>query len=269
MHGAEFPFDRLVKESDAVDRRSSMFGLGHLFYPWGFLVQGLAIVHFIRRRPENYWFYVIFFLGPPGAAVYILAEVLPDLGLLRAVFQGFGRRSRIQIVETQILDNPSAANYEELGELYKDQGEFAKAREAFNNAITARSDSIYTFYSRAQSSLGLNDFTAAIPDLERVVGADRKFDYYRAGGLLADAYAKTGQLERAEPLFVEVAQISTTPETLYNYASFLATANRWGEAREWLQKLEAKKRTLPRYMQRRERPWFRKGKALMKVLAAT
>ena len=72
-----------------------MFGLGHLFYPWGFLVQGLAIVHFIRRRPENYWFYVIFFLGPPGAAVYILAEVLPDLGLLRGFFQGFGRRSRI------------------------------------------------------------------------------------------------------------------------------------------------------------------------------
>ncbi len=90
-----------------------MFGLSHLFYPWGFLVQGLAIVHFIRRRPENYWFYVIFFLGPPGAAVYILAEVLPDLGLLRGFFQGFGRRSRVKIVETQILDNPSPANYED------------------------------------------------------------------------------------------------------------------------------------------------------------
>jgi len=28
----------------------------------------------------------------------------------------------------------------------------------------------------------------------------------------------------------------------------------------------AKKRTLPRYMQRYERPWFRKGKALIKEL---
>jgi hypothetical protein len=243
-----------------------MFGLGHFFYPWGFILQGLAIVHFIRRRPENYWFYVIFFLGPPGAAVYILVEVLPDLGLLRGVFQGFGRRSRIQIVETQILDNPSAANYEELGELYKDQKEFEKAREAFTKAIAARADSIYTFYSRAQSSLGLNDFAAAIPDLERVLTADRKFDSYRTEGLLADAYAQTGQLERAGPLFAEVTQISTTTETLYNYAHFLKIANRREEAREWLQKLEAKKRTLPRYMQRRERPWFRKGKALLKEL---
>lgn len=245
-----------------------MFGLGHLFYPWGFLVQGLAIVHFIRRRPENYWFYVIFFLGPPGAAVYILAEVLPDLGLLRGVFQGFGRRSRIKIVETQILDNPSPANFEELGELYKDQGEFAKGREAFTHAIDARGASPYTFYSRAQCSLGLNDLAGAIPDLERVVAADRKFDYYRAAGLLADVYARTGQLERADQLFAEVTQISTTPETLYNYASFLKAANRQNEAREWLQKLDAKKRTLPRYMQRRERPWFRRGKALLKELAS-
>src|SRR5262249_54449597 len=153
--------------------------------------------------------------------------------------------------------------------LYKDQGEFAKGRKAFTNAISSRSDSIYTFYSRALCSLALNDLTGAILDLERVVAGDRKFDYYRASGLLADAYARTGQMDRAEHLFAEVTQISTTPETLYNYASFLKAANRREEAREWAQKLVAKKRTLPRYMQRRERPWFRKGKALLKELAAT
>jgi hypothetical protein len=65
-----------------------------------------------------------------------------------------------------------------------------------------------------------------------------------------------------------VTEISTTPETLYNYASFLKTANRREEAREWLEKLLAKKRTLPRYTQRRERPWFRRGKSLMKELAS-
>src|SRR5215471_18411632 len=189
-----------------------MFGLAHLFYPWGILLQAFAIIHFFRRRPEGYWFYVILFLGPPGAAVYILAEMLPDLGLLRGVFQGFGRRSRIQKVETDIIDNPSPANYEELGELYKDQGEFARGREAFTQAISARSDSIYTFYSRALCSLALNDLAAAIPDLERVVAGDRKFDYYRAAGLLADAYSRTGQLDHADSLFAEVMQISTTPE---------------------------------------------------------
>lgn len=245
-----------------------MTELRHLFPSWGVLLQILAILHFVRRRPESYWFFIIFFGGFLGASVYILVEMLPDLGLLRDTIQGFGRRSRIQQVETDILNNPSAANYEELGELYKDQGQYAKGREAFTNAIAARSDSIYTFYSRALCSLAMNDLDAAIPDLEYVVANDRKFDYYRAAGLLADAYTRAGQLDRAEPLFLEVTQISTTPETLYNYASFLKIAKRRDEAREWAHKLLAKNRTLPRYMQRRERPWFRKGKSLLKELTA-
>jgi hypothetical protein len=245
-----------------------MFGR-YLFYPWGLIVQVIAIAHFVKRRPDNYWVYIIFFGGFLGASAYIVVEVLPDLELLGGVFQGFGRRSRIQNLETQILDNPSAGNHEELGELCLEQKQYAKARDAFDKAIAARSDSPHAFYHRALCSLGLSDLTTAIPDLERVVGKDIKFDYYRAAGLLADAYARTGQIERATPLFVEVTQFSTTPETLYNYASFLKLAGRPDEAREWAQKLMVKKRTLPRYMQRVERPWFRKGKALMKELAAS
>src|SRR5207245_10407606 len=111
-----------------------MFGLSHLFYPWGFLVQIFAIVHFVRRRPENYWFYVIFFLGWLGAAVYIVAEVIQDLGLLRGVFQGFGRRSRILKVETDISVNPSPTHYEVVHELQIAQEQDAEAREAVNCA---------------------------------------------------------------------------------------------------------------------------------------
>jgi hypothetical protein len=244
-----------------------MFGLWHLFYPWGFLVQIVAVVHFVRRRPDNYWIYIIFFGGFLGASAYIVMDVLPDVGLLRGVFQGFGRRSRIQTLETQIMDNPSAGNYEELGELCLEQKQYAKARDAFDKAIAARSDSPHAFYNRAKCNLGLGDLAGAIPDLEHVVRTDAKFDYYRAAGLLADAYARTGQLERAAPYFAEATQFSTTPETLYNYANFLRLQNRREEARDWTQKLLAKKRTLPRYMQRVERPWFRKGKTLMKELS--
>lgn len=245
-----------------------MFGLRQLFYPWGFLVQIVALVHFVRRRPDTYWLYIIFFGGFIGASAYIVVEVLPDAGLLRGVFQGFGRRSRIHTLETQIIDNPSAGNYEELGELCLEQKQYAKAREAFDKAIAARSDSPHAFYNRAKCYLGLGDLAGAIPDLEHVVKADRKFDYYRAAGLLADAYTRTGQVERAAPYFAEVTQFSTTPETLYNYANFLRVLNRRDEAREWTQKLMAKKRTLPRYMQRVERPWFRKGRTLLKELSA-
>jgi hypothetical protein len=244
-----------------------VLGLSHLFYPWGIFLQIVAMIHFFRRRPENYWFYIIIFGGPIGASAYLVIEAVPDLGLLPGVFHGFGRRNRIKTLETTILDNPSPGNYEELGELLLEQKQFEKGRQAFNQAIAARNDSPHAFYHRAQCSLGLGDFSAAIPDLELVVAKDPRFDYYRAAGLLADAYARTGRCDLATPLFASVTQFSTTPETLYNYANFLRLENRPAEAREWTQKLLAKKRTLPRYMQRVERPWFRKAKSLEKDLA--
>jgi hypothetical protein len=244
-----------------------MFGLSYLFYPWGFIVQLLALMHFIKRRADGYWFWIILFGGFLGASAYIVVEVLPEARLLRDAFHSYGRKSRMRIVETAILDNPSAANYEELGELYWDEKQFAKAREAFDQSIAARSDSEHAFYRRAQCAFELGDVSAAIPDLEHVVRTDAKHDFHRAGALLARAYAAIRQNDRAAALYAEVMQYSSTPETLYQYAEFLKSQNRRGEAREWAQKLLDKKRTLPRYMQRIERPWFRKGKALLKDLA--
>ena len=252
-----------------------MFGLSHLFYPWGIVLQIVALVHFVKRRPETYWFYIILFGGLIGASAYLLVEVAPDARLLGGVFHGFGRRSRIQTLETQILDNPSAGNYEELGELNLEEKKYHQAREAFTKAIDAYgtrraggsgNDTLHTFYGRAKSALGLGDYAAAIPDLERVACTDVKFDYYRAAGLLGDAYARTGEMAKAAQWFVPATQYSTTPETLYNYAWFLKIQGRTEEAREWVEKLMAKRRTLPRYMQRVARPWFRKGKALKKEL---
>jgi len=191
-----------------------MGGLSFLIYPWGFVVQGIALWHFLKRRPENYWLFIIIFGGVLGAGVYVVVEMIPDLGLLRGVYMGFGKRSRIQELETQILDNPSAGNLEELAELHFEQKKYAKAREELNRAIATRSDSPHAFYLRGKSALGMGDYARAIPDLEYVVAKDAKFDYYRATGLLGDAYARTGDLERAARYFAPAAQFSTTPETL-------------------------------------------------------
>src|SRR5262245_21033367 len=78
-----------------------------LLYPWGILLQVLAMVHFIRRRPDNTWLWVIVFFGPPGALVYILMEVVPDLALLRDSMEGVKRRKRINHLEAVVMQNPA------------------------------------------------------------------------------------------------------------------------------------------------------------------
>ena len=83
-------------------------GFFSLFFPWGVILQVLAIVHFIRRRPDGIWLLVIVFLGPIGALVYIFMEILPDLTLLRQSMEGYGRRKRIKYLEAVVQQNPAA-----------------------------------------------------------------------------------------------------------------------------------------------------------------
>jgi hypothetical protein len=239
-----------------------------LFYPWGLMLQAVAIVHFVRRRPETYWLWIILIGGGLGALVYIAAEVVPDVALLRASLTGLSRRRRIRELEAIILDNPSVGNLEELADLYLDEGKFARARELYNKVISPRSDSLHPVYRRGLAASALEDFPAAVTDLERVIARDPKYDFHRAIGLLAHALSRAGHPERAEELFKAATDSSTLSETYCNYASFLASRQRPSEAREWAQKVLAKKPTMPGYLRRQERPWFRKAKALLKQLPA-
>ncbi len=117
-------------------------GFFSLVFPWGLLLQALALVHFVRRRPDTFWLWIIVFLGPLGAAVYIAMEVVPDLGLLRQSYDMFGRRKRIAQLEVVVQENPAAGNFEELADLYLDSGEYAKARACYDKAISSRTHHI-------------------------------------------------------------------------------------------------------------------------------
>jgi hypothetical protein len=242
--------------------------LSHLFYPWGIVLQGLAVIHFIRRRPDTYWLYIILFLGPPGALVYIFVEALPDVGLLGQSFKVFPRRKRINQLLIAIRDNPSAGNYEELGDLYMDDGKFDLARAALNTAIAARIDTLDAFYRRGVCAVQLGDAAAAMPDLERVVAKEPDYDFRRASGLLAHTYAQTGQMEKSEALFRKVTALSTLSETYLNFADLLAAEGKNAEARDWARKVLDKKPTMPGYLRRRERPWFRRASRLLKRVPA-
>ena len=229
---------------------------------WAIALRIIAIVHFIRRRPDFFWLWIILFHWI-GALVYIFVEVIPDAGLLRSSFQVFPRRRRIHELERDVLDNPSAGNYEELGQLYLDDGNWVRARACYDKSISSRTDSVDPFYRRGITEVELGDFAAAVPDLERAVMADPDYDFHRGKGLLAWAYAQTGQKEKADAMFREAVRISTISETYYHYAIYLESQGRNAEAREWAKKILDKKATMPGYLKRRERPWFRKARTVL------
>jgi len=68
-------------------------------YSFGFIFVAIAVVYFIRRRPDNYWLWIIIMGGGLGALIYITVEVIPDMGLLRQSFQVFSHRKRNRQLE--------------------------------------------------------------------------------------------------------------------------------------------------------------------------
>ena len=241
-------------------------GISHLFYPWGFILQALAIIHFIRRRPDGFWLWIILIGGALGAFIYFVAEVVPDFGLLRVSFQRAGRRRRIGELDAIVKENSAIGNVEELADLCFDDGQFARARELYDRVLASpQVTSVDPYYRRGLSALELGDAAAAAADLERVMAKEPKYDFHRAAGLLAHAYALAGRADLAERQFEAATASSTLSETYYNYATFLAGQNRTADAMQWAERILAKKATMPRFAKRRERPWFRKAAAFLKT----
>jgi hypothetical protein len=238
------------------------------FFSWGIFgiaLMAMAVVHYVRRQPSFYWIYLILFLGPLGAAIYLAVEALPELfdpGSMRF----FERGRRIREVEASIRQNPSAGNYEELGLLRLDKRDWASAKFCFDKALAQRTDSLDPFYRRSLAEVALGDFAAARADLERVVTRDAGYDFQRAAGLLAYADWKTGDTERAARLFPEVLRTSTLTETQLHYAEFLAETGRRDEARQLAQRIMDKRHGMPGFQRRRERKLFRQTRTLLMKL---
>jgi len=237
-----------------------------LFFPWGVILQVIAIVHFVRRRPENFWIWIIFFGGAISATAYILVEMLPDLGLMRHSMKGFSRRSRIRRLRLMVIENPSAGNYEELGDLLLEEKKYREARDCFDHALGQRTDHIDPFYRRGIAAFELGDAAAALPDLERTVKTDPKYDYSRARLFYARALAALGRTDEATAVFQTLVESSGTTEALCFAAEHFAQHGRKEDARALVDRISARKRTMPAYQKRRERPWLRRASALSRRL---
>jgi hypothetical protein len=239
--------------------------IGHLF-GYGFLFQVAAVIHWARKRPEAFWLWIIIIGGIIGALAYFLIEGLPDLGNLQRTMRGPGRRKRINVLRVLVIQNPSAGNYEELGELLLDDKQYREARDAFDRALSVRTDSIDPFYRRGIAEFELREDEAAVTDLRRVTAADWKYDFSRAASLLGQSLARLGRTEEAMTVFERVAQSATGAEPLVSAAQFFADHGRPAEALEIAREIAMRDATMPHYQKRRDRPWLRQAKALERSL---
>jgi len=236
--------------------------VGH-FFGWGVLLQIAAIVHWARRRPATYWLFIIIFFGFLGALAYFLVEGINFEAMGRSI-KGPSRRRRIRELQGLIRDNPSAGNYEELGELLLTEDRYAEAKAAFGAALAQRTDSVDPFYRRGIAEFELGEYAAAIADFEHVVKQEPKYDYSRARTLLAQSLAKAGRTAEAETAFDTLVSSTTSCEATIGAAEFYADRGRTNEARELAESMLARRATMPAYQIRRDRPFLRRARKLLR-----
>jgi hypothetical protein len=245
-------------------RHSSFTSGGFVHYfGWGIILQIAAIIHWARKRPETFWLWIIILFGPLGALAYFLVEGI-DYPSMGRTMRGPSRRRRIHTLQALIRDNPSAGNYEELGDLLLAERDYAEARAAYDAALSQRTDSIDPFYRRGTAEFELGDHAAAIADLEHVVKHEPKYDYSRARCLLAQALAGAGRTAEAEALFDQLVASTTSPEATVSAAEFYAEHGRTREARELAETLLARRATMPAYQKRRDRAFLRRAGKLVR-----
>ncbi len=235
-------------------------------FGYGFIFQLIAIVHWAKRGRDRLWIWIIIFGGVIGALAYFLVEGMPDWQETKRSFTGPARRKRIAELRAMIRDNPSAGNYEQLGELLVQQKKWTEARDAFDKAIAARSDLLDTFYWRGVAAFEMGDDAAAIADLQYVVKANPKYDYSRAQCLLARALARYGQTGEAMERFDRLVESSTAAESLVTAAEFYAANGRQTEAAELVEGVLARRPTMPAYQRRRDRKWLWMARKLARRL---
>ena len=201
-----------------------MFGL---FYPYGIVLQAIAIAHFARRRPDT----VLALdhhhrrrprrrrLHPAGSRARRrpAAHVVPGLPSPPADQTASGGHHR-QPVDWQLRGArrslPRGPPVRAGAGMLR-QGHRRRSRTRPIPSTAGRSPSSrWTMHS------------AAATDLEEVVERDPKYDYQRAAGLLAHALDKTGQQERGLKLFADTLEAL---DSLGNAVQLRRAARRAGE----------------------------------------
>lgn len=233
-----------------------------------FALQIWMIVDCIRSGNEWYWILVILMFGPIGILIYFFTQMYGSSRIERSFSKRFVQSRRIQELQAKIhhLDKPD--HYAELGDVYREQGKWALAEQAYKSALE-RDPEMFD----ARVFLGFVLLADGKPQeawklLEPALAQKPGF---KSGELLwqcARCQVALGNLSEGRQLYEKLLASHGYFEAQYEYVVLL---NRLGDKAASVaaaKELVDDAKHAPRFHQRASRPWMRKARRFLRTHGA-
>jgi tetratricopeptide (TPR) repeat protein len=234
-----------------------LYGLVFLFQLWMF-------VDAVRR--EEWLWAVLIWIFPGFTALWYFFMVYRAAPSATQGFElpGAGRRHRIKELETLIHNLDKPHHYFELGDIYFQKGNLAKAEENYRASLARDPDDIDARAHLGQCLLRQKKVDEASPLLYKVCSENPKHDYGYSLMAYAEALHLMGNVDGAITVWKEVLNDHSYARARVQLGELYLAKNERAMAETELNGAIYDDRHAPAFQRKRDRFWIRKAKAMLR-----
>jgi hypothetical protein len=220
-----------------------------------------------RRRPEQYWLWIILFFQPIGAWAYFFIYKARDLrggtGWLAGLFH---RPPTLAELRHRAEQTPTVTSRLELAERLVETGEFADAAPLLESVVAREPEHLRALYLLAQCRRGSGQPAEAIPLLRQVVSRQPGWREYAAWYALIDCCREAGDSAGAVVQCRELGRAMPSLEHTCLLAEHLHAAGEPAEARKVIDTALGEFQFSTGHRRRRDGRWVGRAKRLLKQI---
>jgi hypothetical protein len=235
--------------------------------PWSLVLVILHVWLLIDAVRREEWLWAAFLFFAPG-----LADVVYFFLVMRAApsatmgfeLPGAHDRRRIKELQAQIHNLDKPHHYLELGDIYFQKGNLAKAGDCYRAALERDPYDIDARAHMGQCLLRAHDAAAARPLLEQVCKEKPMHDYGHSLMAFAETLGALGETDAAIAAWQQVLENHNYARARVQLAELNLALNRRDLAHAGLREALADDAHAPAFQRRRDRVWMRKASRLLR-----
>jgi len=241
--------------------------MSYLFSPYYLpilLLQIACAVHVVRSGRDTIWLWIVIFFSFIGCVVYLITQVLPNLGQSQTVRQARKTASRIldpegerRRIEARLALSDTLDNRTALARECMNRGDYKNAAELFRSCLKgmyAHDPAIMLDLARALYAQ--DDYAATRQTLEDLIAQNPGYKSPEGHLLYARALEGLGENDQALQEYAVLDHSYPGEEARARHAVLLKRLGRAAEAQTVLSTMQTRFKAAPQFYQRNERSWL-------------